>query len=105
MRAGGKGRLAEAYVVACSLLAVLAFVPSSSSYLPFFLLVVVTLPASLPAYFVTYAGGVILFGPADSGAAVAAYAVIVWTTFIALQACAFRALCRARRSHVGVGNL
>jgi hypothetical protein len=105
MRSGRRSRLAEAYVVACLLLALLVFVPSRSSYLPFFLLFLVTLPVSLSAYFVTYAGGVILVGPGNWGAPGAAYAVIVWATFIALQAFAFRALCHARRSHAAVGNL
>jgi hypothetical protein len=105
MRAGLRGRLAEAYVVACSLLALLVFVPSRSSDLLFFLLFLVTLPVSLSAYFVTYAGGVILFGPGNWGAAGAAYAVIVWATFTALQAVAFRALSRTRRSHSAIGSL
>jgi hypothetical protein len=96
MPPGRRGRLTEAYVVACLLLALLVFVPSRSSDLLFFLLFLVTLPVSLSAYFVTYAGGVILFGP-DGGAAGAAYTVIVWATFTALQALAFRALCDSLR--------
>jgi hypothetical protein len=98
MRPGRRGRLAEAYFVACLFLALLVFVPSGSSYLLFWVLFLVTLPVSLSAYFVTYAGGVILFGP-DAGAVGAVYAVIVWATFTALQALALRALCDSLRGY------
>ena len=102
MRATWTDRLPEAYFVACSILLLLVMTGGSSEWL-FWLLFFATFPMSLYAYCVTYVGGGILFGLAESGASLA-FAVLVWTSAIALQAGALRALCRARRSHRSTGG-
>jgi len=54
--------IAAAYVVVCTGLAAGAFLAPYVNPWPFWLVVLLTLPLSLPAYFVDYIGLAVLFG-------------------------------------------
>lgn len=87
-------QLAAVYIALCLVLSVLAFVPQHASEVFFLVLFVVMLPISLVAYFLTYIGGVIIFGPGDWPTWARIAETAVWTGLAAMQAFAFLAVCR-----------
>lgn len=101
-RGGGRRtRLAAVYILACFVLAVLAFVPQDPSRVFYFVLFVVMVPISLVAFFISYIGGVMIFGPGDLPAWARVAEALLWSGLAALQAFAFLALCRTRGKRVG----
>jgi hypothetical protein len=93
---GGRrhAQLAAVYISVCLLLSVLAFVPQDTSEVFYFVLFVVMLPISLTAFFISYIGGVMIFGPGDLPTWARVAEALVWTSLAAVQAFAFLALCR-----------
>jgi hypothetical protein len=86
--------------VVCLVLSVLAFVPQDTSEVFYVVLFIVMLPISLTAFFVTYIGGLIIFGPGDLPTWAGVVEALVWTGLAALQAFALLALCRTRGERV-----
>ena len=93
-------QLAAVYILVCLVLSVLAFVPQDTSEVFYFVLFVVMLPVSLTAFFITYIGGVMIFGPGDLPTWTRIAEALVWTSLAAMQAFAFLALCRMRGKRV-----
>ncbi len=93
-------QLAAVYILVCLVLSVLAFVPQDTSEVFYFVLFVVMLPVSLTAFFITYIGGVMIFGPGDLPTWARIAEALVWTGLAAMQAFAFLALCRMRGKQV-----
>ena len=94
-----RGRVTPAaatYVAVSVVLAILAFV-WPVSHVAFWALFLLTLPASLVAYFVTYAGGVLVFGVGDWSVVAGIVIASVWTAVAAAQAWTIMSICRARR--------
>jgi hypothetical protein len=84
----------------CLVLSVLAFVPQDTSEVFYLVLFVVMLPISLTAFFITYIGGVMIFGPGDLPTWARIAEALVWTGLAAVQAIAFLGLCRMRGTRV-----
>jgi hypothetical protein len=90
-------QLSAAYIAVCFVLSALAFVPQYTSEVFVVALFVLMLPISPTAFFITYIGGVIAFGPGDWPTWARVAEALVWTSLAAVQAIAVLALCRTRR--------
>ncbi len=101
-------RAGEAYVVVCVILAALAIFPEKPSMWAFPALLVATLPVSTFAWFITYAGGLLLFG-LDEGLIAKSTTFVVWVALATGQMVAIRALfriaCRNRAVRSGTAGL
>jgi hypothetical protein len=87
---------AALYVVLCLVLSVLAFVPQETSEVFYLVLFIVMVPISLMAFFITYIGGVISFGPGDWPTWARVAEVVLWTLLAAVQAFGLLVLWRTR---------
>lgn len=87
---------ATTYIAVCLILAVAALI--STSYVPFFLLALVTAPTSAISYYLSWWGGVMLFGPGESGILAGAFFVVLWMATAGVQLLLARAILDAHRS-------
>jgi hypothetical protein len=66
--------------------------------MPFYLLVLVTLPLSLTAWSMTYLGGVLVFGPGEWGVIPRLLVATMWVAVAVVEATFVCALLQARRA-------
>ncbi len=98
-------RTGEAYVAICVILAAVAtFQPDQSwSPWPYLVLLLVTLPGSLPMAMMQYVGGIFIFGPEDFPMVAQVIFFLMWVTLATVQMVSVRMLIRQalvwRRAH------
>jgi len=84
------------YLSLCVILAGVAFLPAQTTYLPFTILFLITLPVSVIATAVSYIVGVLLFGP--EGLSLRLFNLVVWIMAAGLQSALCMATIRSRRA-------
>ena len=91
------GWLGGAYVAVCAVLAAIAvFAPDVSPW-PFWVMVLLTLPMSLVAYWIQYIGFILLFGIEADGWFPATVSFLMWVGVAVVQVLAFRWAVRPAR--------